>query len=188
MGGWGGCGSCRGRWRRAHELLCLGRCSLHACRPPPHCPTTCAAGLCCVLVHLTPLPVCPTPAPPAPSTGLCWGRAAPGAVRGWGGVGRAGRRAGRVWGVTCLPAARPSNASVLTAGWLHLLLRQTAATDPVRRSARRCRVCREVQAGGPGIAGFEPSLPRFVSGISLGGCIALHSALADRASGSQLFR
>lgn len=48
--------------------------------------------------------------------------------------------------------------------------------------------CREVQAGGPGIPGFEPGLPRFVGGISLGGCIALHAALADRAASSQLFR
>ncbi|KAL4445371.1 hypothetical protein ABPG77_011196 [Micractinium sp. CCAP 211/92] len=38
------------------------------------------------------------------------------------------------------------------------------------------------------IPGFAPSLPMFVGGISLGGCIAFNSILADREAGSGLFR
>ncbi len=47
---------------------------------------------------------------------------------------------------------------------------------------------REVRGGAAGLPGFEPGLPMFVGGISLGGCIAFNAALADKEEGSGLFR
>ncbi|KAI7841419.1 hypothetical protein COHA_004814 [Chlorella ohadii] len=46
----------------------------------------------------------------------------------------------------------------------------------------------EVRGGAAGLPGFEPGLPMFVGGISLGGCIAFNAALADKEEGSGLFR
>ena len=53
---------------------------------------------------------------------------------------------------------------------------------------RHTPACREVQGGRAGVPGFEPSLPHFIGGISLGGCIAFNAALADSDAGSQLFK
>ena len=52
-------------------------------------------------------------------------------------------------------------------------------------------MCREVHGGGGpgvGIPGFQPGLPLFIAGISLGGCIAFHAILRDQQHEQQLFR
>lgn len=36
--------------------------------------------------------------------------------------------------------------------------------------------------------GFEPALPRFLGGISLGGCITFNAMLAQKAEAAQLFK
>ena len=58
-----------------------------------------------------------------------------------------------------------------------------APSPPAALAARR-----EVKAGAGGLPGFQAGLPLFIGGISLGGCIAFHAALADQDAGSQLFR
>ncbi len=60
-----------------------------------------------------------------------------------------------------------------------------APAPPPTSSGLDCRLARSSELE---IPGFAPSLPMFVGGISLGGCIAFNSILADREAGSGLFR